>query len=205
LSALLHRSRPLYSAPYALRARVLQAAESFSPTTTHAAVRLKKRIATRLAWPFQAAGRGAHNWGALVATLFLIAAGFLLLPGIMQRSRANSYIAVAVAAHRSFLNGSLPLEVRSDLLSVVTAWFAGKVPFTFRLPNSAEESEHQQVYRLTGDASSTTKVGMLRWLLIRCNSKRSAFSSFPTGLQWLQEERRFFSVESSFTTAASEL
>jgi hypothetical protein len=33
---------------------------------------------------------------------------------------------------------------------VVTAWFAGKVPFTFRLPSSAEESEHQQLYRLTG-------------------------------------------------------
>ena len=33
---------------------------------------------------------------------------------------------------------------------MVSAWFAGKVPFTFRLPSSAEESEHQQVYRLTG-------------------------------------------------------
>jgi hypothetical protein len=68
----------------------------------------------------------------------------------VQRSRADNYIEAAVAAHRSFLNGSLPLEVQSDLPSVVTAWFAGKVPFTFRLPSSAEESEHQQAYRLTG-------------------------------------------------------
>jgi mycothiol system anti-sigma-R factor len=150
LSALLHRSRPLYSAPDALRARVMQAAKPFSPTTVHAAVRLRKRIATGLAWPLQAAGRDAQNWGAVVAAIFLVAAGFLLLPGIMQRSRANSFIEAAVAAHRSFLNGSLPLEVQSDLPSVVTAWFAGKVPFTFRLPSSAEESEHQQVYRLTG-------------------------------------------------------
>ncbi|MDX6460894.1 MAG: hypothetical protein QOJ51_380 [Acidobacteriaceae bacterium] len=89
LSALLHRSRPLYSAPAALRARVMRA-ESFPSTPTHAAVRLKKRIAPGLAWPLQAAGRGAHNWGALAATLFLVAAGLLLLPGIMQRSRANS-------------------------------------------------------------------------------------------------------------------
>ncbi|MDX6459362.1 MAG: hypothetical protein QOE55_3059, partial [Acidobacteriaceae bacterium] len=149
LSALLHRSRPLYFAPAALRARVMRA-ESFPSTTTPLAVRLKKRIAPGLAWPLQAAGRGAHNWGALAATILLVAAGFLLLPGIMQRSRANSYIEAAVAAHRNFLNGSLPLEVQSDLPSVVTAWFAGKVPFTFRLPSSAEESEHQQVYRLTG-------------------------------------------------------
>jgi mycothiol system anti-sigma-R factor len=71
LSALLHRSRPLYSAPAALRARVMRAAESFPSTTTPPAVRLRKR-------------------GALAATLFLVTAGLLLLPGIMQRSRANS-------------------------------------------------------------------------------------------------------------------
>jgi mycothiol system anti-sigma-R factor len=35
LSSLLHRSRPLYSAPDALRARVMRAAESF-PSTTNA-------------------------------------------------------------------------------------------------------------------------------------------------------------------------
>jgi mycothiol system anti-sigma-R factor len=151
LSALLHRSRPLYSAPDALRARVMQTAESFPSTTPPPAVRLRKRIATALGWPLQTAGRGAHHWGALVATMLLVAAGLLLLPGIMQRSRADNYIDAAVAAHRSFLNGSLPLEVQSDLPSVVTAWFAGKVPFTFRLPSSPEDLEHQQIYRLTGE------------------------------------------------------
>ena len=69
LSALLHRSRPLYSAPYALRARVMQAAESFSSTTSHGPVHVRKRFATVLVWPSQAAGRGAHKWGTLVATL----------------------------------------------------------------------------------------------------------------------------------------
>jgi mycothiol system anti-sigma-R factor len=150
LSALLHRIRPLYSAPDALRARVMQAAESFNSTTSYVPAHVRRRIATASAWPLQAAGRGAHKWGRLVATLLLVAAGLLLLPGIMQRSRADNYIDAAVAAHRSFLNGSLPLEVQTDLPSVVTAWFAGKVPFTLRLPSSAEESEHQQLYRLTG-------------------------------------------------------
>jgi mycothiol system anti-sigma-R factor len=150
LSVLLRRSRPLYSAPDALRARVMETAESFSPTANLPAVRRSKRFATILAWPLQIAGRGAHSWGPLVAASFLVAAGLLLLPGIMQRSRANSYIEAAIAAHRSFLNGSLPLEIQSESPSVVTAWFAGKVPFTFRLPSSAEEPDHQQVYRLTG-------------------------------------------------------
>ena len=150
LSVLLRRSRPLYSAPDALRARVMQTAESFSPTANLPSVRRSKRFATILAWPLQSVGGGAHSWGALVATSLLVAAGLLLLPGIMQRSRANSYVEAAIAAHRSFLNGSLPLEIQSESPSVVTAWFAGKVPFTFRLPSSAEESDRQQVYRLTG-------------------------------------------------------
>jgi mycothiol system anti-sigma-R factor len=150
LSALLHRSRPLYSAPDALRARVMQAAESFNSATSYAPAHVTRRIAMASAWPLQAADRGAHKGGALVATILLAAAGLLLLPGITQRSRADNYIDAAVAAHRSFLNGSLPLAVQSNLPSVVTAWFAGKVPFTFRLPSSAEESDHQQVYRLTG-------------------------------------------------------
>jgi mycothiol system anti-sigma-R factor len=150
LSVLLHRSRPLYSAPDALRARVMQIAESFSSTTAHRPVHHRKRFATVLVSPLQAARHAAHQWGALVATILLVAAGLLLLPGIMQRSRANSYIEAAVAAHRSFLNGGLPLEVQSGSPSVVTAWFAGKVPFTFRLPSSAKESEHQQAYQLAG-------------------------------------------------------
>jgi mycothiol system anti-sigma-R factor len=159
LSVLLRRSRPLYSAPDALRARVMQTAESFPPTANLPAVRLSKRFPTILAWPLQIAGRGAHSWRALAATSFLVAAGLLLLPGIMQRSRANSYIAAAIAAHRSLLNGSLPLEIQSESPSVVTAWFAGKVPFTFRLPSSAGESEHQQVYQLTGGRLVNYKSG----------------------------------------------
>jgi mycothiol system anti-sigma-R factor len=45
LSALLQRSRPLYSAPDALRVRVMQGAESLPSTSTHPAVRLRKLIA----------------------------------------------------------------------------------------------------------------------------------------------------------------
>jgi mycothiol system anti-sigma-R factor len=148
LSALLHRSRPLYSAPDALRARVTQAAESFCSTPAHGPAR--KHFATVLASPLQAVGRGSVSWGALAAAILLVAAGVLLVPRILRQISADSYIETAVAAHRSFLNGSLPLEVQSDSPSVVTAWFAGKVPFTLRLPRSAEEADDQHVYRMTG-------------------------------------------------------
>jgi hypothetical protein len=131
----------------------MQAAESFPSTTTYALVRLRKRFATLLAQPLQSASHGARIWGALIAAILLVAAGLLLVPGILRQSSANGFIATAVAAHRSFLNGSLPLEVQSHSPSVVTAWFAGKVPFNFRLPRSADESgyeQDEQVYQLTG-------------------------------------------------------
>jgi anti-sigma factor RsiW len=98
----------------------------------------------------QAVNRGSHHWPALLAAILLVAAGLLPVPGILRRASANSYVEAAVAAHRSSLDGGLPLEIKSESPSVVTAWFAGKVPFNFRLPNSAEESGHEQLYQLTG-------------------------------------------------------
>jgi hypothetical protein len=97
----------------------------------------------------QSAGSGVHHWPVLAA-IFLVAAGLLPVPGIMLQVSANSYIGAAVASHRSSLNGSLPLEIQSESLGVVTAWFAGKVPFNFRLPSSAGKVGHEQLYRLTG-------------------------------------------------------
>src|SRR5260370_12577188 len=126
----------------------MRAAESLPSTATHAPVRLRRRIARIVTRPLQSARR--PTCPALVAAIVLLAAGLLLVPGVLRQSRANGYIKTAIAAHRSFLNGSLPLEVQSESPGVVTAWFAGKVPFNFRLPSSAEESEHAQVYRLAG-------------------------------------------------------
>jgi len=141
LSSLLHRSRPLYSAPDALRARVIQAAESL-----HAPVPFTKRIASVFSGP----PRRASNRPAFVAAILVATAGSLVVPGIVRQSSANSYIASAIAAHRGLVNGSLPLEIQSESPSAVTAWFAGKVPFNFRLPNSREQPGGEQVYRLLG-------------------------------------------------------
>jgi anti-sigma factor RsiW len=154
LSRLLHRSRPLYSAPAALRDRVMRITELAPSSATHAPPRLRRRILKILTRPFQSAGlqsagRGVPRWPVLVAAILLLAA-LLPVPGILRQAKANSYIEAAVAAHRSSLNGSLPLEIKSGSPSVVTAWFAGKVPFNFRLPDAADEVGHEQVYRLTG-------------------------------------------------------
>ena len=150
LSRLLHRSRPLYSAPAALRDRVMRATELMPSSAPYAPPRLRRRILRVLTRPVQSAGRGVRHWPMLVAAILLVAAGLLPIPGILRQVSANSYIEAAVAAHRSSLNGGLPLEIKSESPSAVTAWFAGKVPFNFRLPEAAEEVGHEQIYRLTG-------------------------------------------------------
>jgi anti-sigma factor RsiW len=149
LVRLLHRSRPLYSAPDALRDRVMRTTELLPSSGPYTPPRLRKRILRILARPVQSAGRGVRHWPMLVAAILLVA-GLLPIPGILRQVSANSYIEAAVAAHRSSLNGSLPLEIKSESPKAVTAWFAGKVPFNFRLPEAAEEVGHEQVYRLTG-------------------------------------------------------
>ena len=150
LSRLLQQSRPLYSASDALRRQVMQTAELFPSSTSYAPPRLRKRVLKVLAQPAQSAGRGLRRWPVLVAAILLVVAGLLPIPGILRQVSANSYIEAAVSAHRSSLNGSLPLEIKSESPSGVTAWFAGKVPFNFRLPEAPEEVGHEQVYRLTG-------------------------------------------------------
>jgi mycothiol system anti-sigma-R factor len=150
LSALLHRSRPLYSAPDALRARVIQAVGALPSTSTPASTRLRTLVATVLTQLSQSASLHSFNWGALVAAILVVAAILPLVPTILRQSSADSYIEAAVAAHCSYLNGNLPLEIQSESPRAVTSWFAGKVPFNFRLPSATKESEHEQAYRLTG-------------------------------------------------------
>ena len=147
LSRLLHETRPLYAAPQALRDRIMQA--SVEPTIVggHAPDRLQKRVSKVLTPP---TGRRVIYWQALAASIVLLVAGLLVVPGMLKQSKATDYVEAAIAAHRGFMDGSLPLEVKSDSPSVVAGWFAGKVPFNFRLPVSQETSGQEAVYKLTG-------------------------------------------------------
>ena len=145
LSSLLQRSRPLYTAPDALRARIIQAAESL-----HAPISFRKRIASFVSRPLHSAPRTLSNRLAFVAAILVIGASSLVVPAILRQASANSYIEAAITAHRGLVDGSLPLEVQSGSPSEVTAWFAGKVPFNFRLPSSHDQPGVEQVYRLIG-------------------------------------------------------
>jgi hypothetical protein len=68
----------------------------------------------------------------------------------LRNVQAASYVDTAVATHRNYLSGNLPFGLQSNSPEIVTAWFAGKVPFDFRLPAAHSAPEKNPAYRLTG-------------------------------------------------------
>jgi len=57
---------------------------------------------------------------------------------------------MAADTHQRHIRGQLPLELVSDVPEQISNWFAGKVPFTVKLPNYQESSGQEKTYRLEG-------------------------------------------------------
>jgi hypothetical protein len=74
---------------------------------------------------------------------------FLFIPPMVQRVRANAFVETAAATHRDYLQGNLPMEVHTSSPAAGTSWFAGKVQFHFRPPDS-QSVNGSQIYRLVG-------------------------------------------------------
>jgi len=156
LSRLLHRTRPLYSAPAALRARVSAASIQHSaPVPAEDGFYL--RVVQFLKGPMPTTGKRLWRLRVLASALVAIAICPAFVPGIARQVQAASYAQTAVAEHRSYLNGDLHVGLRSSSPQVVTAWFAGKVPFDFHLPAAEFTPENKPFYQLTGAALASYK------------------------------------------------
>jgi mycothiol system anti-sigma-R factor len=137
LSRLLKRSRPLYSAPQQLRARV------------SAIERESTSIPARRKW-WHGAPPWFSTWRILVPAVLAIALALLLVPNITRKVRASSYVETAIATHAGYLNGSVKPDIRSSSPEVVAAWFLGKVPFQLRLRAPDQAPGARSSYRLIG-------------------------------------------------------
>jgi len=146
LSNLLRRSRPLYAAPEELRARVVAAAARQGDTQDRA----HSNVLQFLSLPLRAAQRSTFRWATMAAMIFVVISGLLLVPTVVRHADAATFIDAAVTNHRSYQENQLPLEIRSDSPEAVTAWFADKVPFQFRLPTSQSPPGGHPAYTLTG-------------------------------------------------------
>jgi anti-sigma factor RsiW len=148
LSSLLRESRPLYTAPLELRAR-LSAVLDHPPVRSRTSQWLGRFLPTlRRSW--QGLAQLSPGWTVALPAMLVIIVGLIFLPDAVQHVRAASYVSAAAAAHRNYLAGNLPPEIRSDSPEVVTAWFSGRLPFNFRLPSSQRDLSGRPMYHLTG-------------------------------------------------------
>ena len=146
LSSVLHRSRPLYGAPEPLRSQVSEILKQHLAAGDAEGI-YERRLLRILQWPFLNRWPHLLTWGMLVTALMVVVLCFSFAPGVVRRVRAASYVETAIAVHRSYLEGSLDPQIQSDSPTLVSAWFAGKVPFDFRLPAARDGNP---VYRLAG-------------------------------------------------------
>jgi len=165
-SSVLHRARPLYRAPEQLRSQVSEILRQ------HPAAGNAEGIYGRVLGILQRSfpNRWPHllSWGMLVTALMVVALCLSFVPGVVRRVHASSYVETAIAVHRSYLEGSLDVQIQSDSPTLVSAWFAGKVPFQFRLPASQAVPDGRQVYKITGAR------------LVKFNSSDAALVTYET-------------------------
>jgi anti-sigma factor RsiW len=147
LSHLLHRSRPLYSAPAALRSRVSAIVMQHSETP----VRIGFYQSTlQMLQTLVDPARRVLSTRMLALVVLLLGFLFAFVPNVVRQVRAASYVETAVATHRGYLDGNRPLALRTSSPEIVTAWFTGKVPFQFRLPNAQSAPNGPLSYSLSG-------------------------------------------------------
>jgi anti-sigma factor RsiW len=181
LTGLLRESRPLYTAPSALRARV-------SAVLEHPSVRsrtsqwLYGRVLPALRRSWQGLAQYPSGWAVALPAMLVIIVGLIFLPDVVQHVRAASYVSAATVAHRNYLTGNVPLQIQSDSPEVVTAWFSGRLPFNFRLPSSQQELSGRPIYRLTG-ASLVTYKGSRAALVTYNTPRREPISLMVTSSQ----------------------
>jgi anti-sigma factor RsiW len=153
LSRFLHESRPLYSAPAELRIQVSAAIE-----------RNSVRHQSRCDW-WRRTSPLVLNWKMLVPASLVVALCLMAVPNIVQNARAASYVEAALTNHNRYLHGELAAGIRTKSPEAVTAWFADKLPFQFRLPSSEAALQANPTYELAG-ASLVQYRGILAAMVV---------------------------------------
>lgn len=149
LSLLLHQSRPLFTAPKALRERV-QAIGMHATTEASNPRSSQGGNFLRLRELMHAVSLPAFGWRQALAIVPVVVVCLVSVLIVLRQASARSYVDTAIAIHRSYVDGNLPLAIRSDSPDAVTAWLAGKLPFHFKLPDAQAKAQGDSPYRLMG-------------------------------------------------------
>jgi anti-sigma factor RsiW len=151
---LVRATRPLHEATPELRARV-EDVLSEAPAPHAAPPALHQRIERSLSQTRAEASPppDIRRRLSIAAVLALVAlAGVWSYVEYAKRvgPRPSGFALMAVDTHQRYLRGQLPLEIESGVPEEISAWFAGKVPFSVKLPNYQELSGQEKLYNLEG-------------------------------------------------------
>src|SRR5208282_5632321 len=114
---------------------VAAAGQKFTPDPAFRA-RIQKSIATPRTFPSLSlwSSRWLPMFGAATATAAVLIAGVLFLNLQGNRRSGRQLISELVDQHVATLASANPVDVISTDRHTVKPWFAGKIPFTFNLP-----------------------------------------------------------------------
>jgi anti-sigma factor RsiW len=147
--------RPLHVASPELRAR-LEKLVNDRPMARLAPPELRERIG-RTVGHFSSRSPRLRFARPAIAMAAVLAVAMLVGLWLLNRStrspifRGPSQFAMMAAdTHQRHIRGQLPLELVTDVPEQISDWFAGKVPFTVKLPNYQESSGQEKTYRLEG-------------------------------------------------------
>ena len=146
---------PLHVAPPDLRARVEELLND-RPMARFAPPELRERIRRTVEHFSSRSPRLRFARPAIAMAAVLTVA---VLVGLWQLERnyrlpvlhgPSQFAMMAADTHQRHIRGQLPLELVSDVPEQISNWFAGKVPFTVKLPNYQESSGQEKTYQLEG-------------------------------------------------------
>jgi len=146
---------PLHVAPPELRARV-EKLVSDRPMARFAPPELRERIRGTVEH-FSSRSPRLRFVRPVIAMAAVLAVAMLVGLWLLNRSNRepilhgpSQFAMLAADTHQRHIRGQLPLELVSDVPEQISNWFAGKVPFTVKLPNYQESSGQEKTYQLEG-------------------------------------------------------
>jgi anti-sigma factor RsiW len=145
--------RPLYIASAELRSGVEKALAAAGPPL-QAPASLRRRVRRSLWRPTPSAQRLNGSRRAAASTVVAALAAAALLWGVGQKNQwpdpPLDFAHMAIDTHQRYLRGQLPLAIATGSPEKISAWFSGKVSFSFELPNYQESSGQEKLYELEG-------------------------------------------------------
>lgn len=146
--------QPLHIASSKLRASVEQVLWD-RPSTHAASPEFRSRLRWSLRQPSSFAPSLSSSRRLMAAAAMVVVSvsiGIWIVTEYTDRgpNPPSEFALMAVDTHQRHLRNQLPLEIASDAPDHISLWFAGKVPFSLKLPNYQESSGQEKLYNLEG-------------------------------------------------------